>query len=178
MTSTVVDTITRRYRFCASHRLHSRRLSAEENLNLFGKCNNANGHGHNYVVFVSISGPVNPETGMIVELGALDEVVRTTIVERFDQRDLNLHPAFADHTTSGENVARLIWELLVDRIPAGRLVKIGLIETRDNYFECTGPADRGQGESLQSLESTEARMGPPADEAAPQLPCEREQEVR
>ena len=128
-------TLTRRYKFSASHRLHSACLSAEENVKVFGKCNNANGHGHNYQVYVSVRGPIEPRVGTVTDVGGLDRTVTETIVERFDHRDLNLDPAFSDQTTTGENVARLIWDLLAVKIPGGTLHKVGLVETRDNYFE-------------------------------------------
>jgi 6-pyruvoyltetrahydropterin/6-carboxytetrahydropterin synthase len=134
---TVSDTatLTRRYKFAASHRLHAGCLSAEENRTIFGKCNNPNGHGHNYVVYVTVRGPIDPRVGRVTDLGTLDRIVTETIVDRFDHRDLNFDPAFADRTTTGENVVRLIWDLLVAKIPGGELDKVGLVETRDNYFE-------------------------------------------
>ena len=128
-------TLTRRYKFSASHRLHSASLSAEENAKIFGKCNNPNGHGHNYQVYVSVRGSIEPKVGRVTDVGALDRIVTETIVNRFDHRDLNLDPAFSDRTTTGENVARLIWDLLAGKIHGGELDKVGLVETRDNYFE-------------------------------------------
>ncbi|WP_447974378.1 6-carboxytetrahydropterin synthase [Nitrospira sp. Kam-Ns4a] len=129
---------TRRYRFVAQHRLHSDRLSEEENWRVFGKCNNPNGHGHNYVVLVTVRGPVDPRTGQVTDADELDRLVTETVVQRFDHRDLNGDPEFAARVTTGENLVRFIWDLLVKRIPAGRLEKVGLIETRDNYFEYAG----------------------------------------
>jgi 6-pyruvoyltetrahydropterin/6-carboxytetrahydropterin synthase len=83
-----------RYLLSASHRLHSDALSAEENRAAYGKCNNPHGHGHNYVVEVLVGGEVDPETGMVVNLAALDEVVRKNVIERFDHANLNLDPCF------------------------------------------------------------------------------------
>lgn len=128
-------TLIRRYKFAASHRLHAGCLSAEENVKVFGKCNNANGHGHNYQVYVSVRGFIEPTAGRVTDVAALDRIVTDTIVNRFDHRDLNLDPAFSDRTTTGENVVRLIWDLLAAKIPGGELDKVGLVETRDNYFE-------------------------------------------
>jgi len=130
-------TMTRRYRFCAAHRLHTDFLTPQQNWAAFGKCNNPNGHGHNYVVLVtvkSIPGPAafRPEQ--------LDRIVEETIVSRFDHHDLNEDPAFAGTTTTGENLVKLIWDLLVDKLPSGSLEKVGVIETRDNYFEYAAPA--------------------------------------
>jgi len=132
--------LTRRYHFAASHRLHSTYLSAEQNRLLFGKCNNPNGHGHNYVVLVTVTGNLDPESGRVAELEALDLIVNEAVVARFDHKDLNHDPAFTDRVTTGENLVQFIWDLLVDQIPAGRLTKIGLVETRDNYFEYPMPA--------------------------------------
>ena len=131
-------TITRRYRFCAAHRLHTDQLSTEENWATFGKCNNPNGHGHNYVVFVSVKGDIDPLTHQVIDRQRLDAIVERTVVQRFDHRDLNQDIEFATQTTTGENLVLLMWDLLVKEIPAGRLVKVGVIETRDNYFEYSG----------------------------------------
>jgi 6-pyruvoyltetrahydropterin/6-carboxytetrahydropterin synthase len=123
--------LTRRYRFAAQHRLHSDSLSDEDNCRIFGKCNNPNGHGHNYVLLVTVQG---------VGVAELDRLVQETVIARFDHQDLNGDPAFAGQTTTGENVVLLVWEILAARLPKGRLEKVGLVETRDNYFEYAGPA--------------------------------------
>lgn len=135
--------LTRRYKFAAMHRLHTDRLSEEDNWKVFGKCNNPNGHGHNYVILVTVEGTINEQTGLVADVDALDRIVRDTVVARFDHQDLNRDPAFADKTTTGENLAILVWDLLADRIPGARLAKVGVIETRDNYFEYAGPAAAG-----------------------------------
>src|SRR3982751_4985029 len=114
-------TSTRRYKFAASHRLHADCLSAEANSKIFGKCNNPNGHGHNYQVDVTVRGPIDPQAGRVTDLNSLDRIVTETIIDRFDHRDLNLDPAFSDRTTTGENVVRLIWDLLAAKIPGGEL---------------------------------------------------------
>lgn len=129
--------VTRRYRFCAAHRLHADQLTPEENRTVFGKCNNANGHGHNYVVLVTVKSSGN---GDGVDLEQLDRLVNDTVVRRFDHHDLNGDPEFAECTTTGENLVKLIWELLEPRLPNERLAKVGVIETRDNYFEYAGSA--------------------------------------
>jgi 6-pyruvoyltetrahydropterin/6-carboxytetrahydropterin synthase len=128
--------VTRRYRFCAAHRLHTDYLSSEENLAAFGKCNNPNGHGHNYVVLVTVrsTGP----TGEGLDLDGLDRIVVERVVTRFDHHDLNQDPEFSGRTTTGENLVLLIWDLLETCFPPGQLEKVGLIETRDNYFEYAG----------------------------------------
>lgn len=137
MGSTLVN-LTRRYRFCGQHRLHSDQLSEEENWRVFGKCNNPNGHGHNYVVYVTVRGPMDATTGQVVNLQALDRLVNQRVVARFDHQDLNRDPAFRTATTTGENLARLIWDLLVADLPQGQLERVGVVETRDNYFEYAG----------------------------------------
>ena len=130
-------TMTRRYRFCAAHRLHTDFLTPQQNWAAFGKCNNPNGHGHNYVVLVT----VRSATGRAAyRPEQLDQVVGKAIVSRFDHHDLNEDLAFAETTTTGENLVKLIWDLLVDELPAGSLEKVGVIETRDNYFEYAAPA--------------------------------------
>jgi 6-pyruvoyltetrahydropterin/6-carboxytetrahydropterin synthase len=125
------------------HRLHSDQLSEADNWKVFGKCNNPNGHGHNYVVLVTVEGSIQERAGSAADVEALDRTVHETVVARFDHRDLNGDPAIADKTTTGENLAILIWDLLVDKIPSVRLANIGVIETRDNYFEYAGPAAAG-----------------------------------
>lgn len=132
--------ITRRYRFCAAHRLHTDHLSVEENRVVFGKCNNPNGHGHNYVALVTIGSPSAAQSGQTMDIDALDRIVTERIVTRFDHRDLNQDPEFATRTTTGENLVLLIWDLLVTQVPDGQLKKVAVIETRDNYFEYTGSA--------------------------------------
>jgi len=132
--------ITRRYRFCAAHRLHSDHLSVEENRVVFGKCNNPNGHGHNYVVLVTIGCPDTVQSRQAVGSDELDRIVTERIVNRFDHHDLNQDPEFATQTTTGENLVLLIWDLLVTQVPEGQLKKVAVIETRDNYFEYTGSA--------------------------------------
>lgn len=129
--------LTRRYRFCAAHRLHTDFLTPQQNWAAFGKCNNPNGHGHNYVVLVT----VKSETGQeVYQFEHLDQMVEKTIVSRFDHQDLNRDPAFISTTTTGENLVKLIWDLLIAKMPEGSLEKVGLIETRDNYFEYAAPA--------------------------------------
>ncbi len=133
-----LTSITRTYTFCAAHRLHTDQLPDDVNQKIFGKCNNLNGHGHNYTVQVTVQGELNTETGLVTNVSQLDQIVQDTIVARFDHQHLNFDPAFQNLTTTGENLARVIWGLLVKRIPMGRLEKIGVIETRDNFFEFVG----------------------------------------
>ena len=126
----------RRYMLSASHRLHSDALTAEENRATFGKCNNANGHGHNYVVEVVVGGQVDAETGMVVDLVALDEVVGERVTNRFDHANLNFDPLFAGRVPTTENLSRAIFALLKDALPAGELERVRVEETENNTFEC------------------------------------------
>jgi 6-pyruvoyltetrahydropterin/6-carboxytetrahydropterin synthase len=128
----------RRTTISASHRLHSGALSADENRATYGKCNNPHGHGHNYVVQVLVGGTVHPETGMVINLVALDEVVRTRVVERFDHASLNLDPLFVNRVPTTENLCRVIFGLLKPALPAGELVRVRVEETENNFFECEG----------------------------------------
>ena len=128
----------RRYLLSASHRLHSDALSAEENRAAYGKCNNPHGHGHNYGVEVLVGGAVDAETGMVVNLVALDEAVRARVIDRFDHTNLNLDPYFKNRVPTTENLCRAIFGLLKDALPAGELKSVRVEETENNFFECTG----------------------------------------
>ena len=127
----------RRYMMSASHRLHSEALTAEENRAAYGKCNNLHGHGHNYVVEVLVGGAVDAQTGMVVDLVALDEAVCERVMNRFDHASLNLDPIFADRVPTTENLCRAIFDLLSDALPAGQLEQVRVEETENNFFECS-----------------------------------------
>jgi len=128
----------RRAALSASHRLHSDALSAEENRAAYGKCNNPHGHGHNYVVEVLVGGEFDPETGMVVNLAALDEVLRKNVIERFDHANLNLDPCFKDRVPTTENLCSVVFGLLKDALPAGELEYVRVEETENNFFQCYG----------------------------------------
>lgn len=132
--------LTRALDFAAAHRLHAPGLSDAENQRIFGKCDNPNGHGHNYGVEVTIVGEPDPVTGMIVDLVALDAVLDREIMARFDHKHLNRDtPDFADVNPTSENLTRAIWEHLEDNIPApARLFRVVVKETERNYFEYYG----------------------------------------
>jgi 6-pyruvoyltetrahydropterin/6-carboxytetrahydropterin synthase len=134
--------ITRAYDFSASHRLHSSRLSAEENNAIFGKCNNPNGHGHNYGVEVTITGEPDGRTGMLYALDELDGIVEEEILVPFDHKHLNLDvPEFADKNPTSELLTVVIWDKLARRIPeqgSPRLSKVVVRETARNAFEYRG----------------------------------------
>jgi 6-pyruvoyltetrahydropterin/6-carboxytetrahydropterin synthase len=127
----------RRYTVSASHRLHTELLSAEENRAAYGKCNNPHGHGHNYVVEVLVGGPVKGDTGMVVDLVALDGAVRERILDRFDHANLNLDPLFRDRVPTTENFSRAIFSLLHDALPEVELEHVRVEETENNFFECS-----------------------------------------
>jgi 6-pyruvoyltetrahydropterin/6-carboxytetrahydropterin synthase len=128
----------RRYMISASHRLHTEVLSAKENQATYGKCNNPHGHGHNYVLEVLVGGAVDAETGMAVNMAALDEVVRSRVIDRFDHANLNLDPLFVNRVPTTENLSRAVFGLLNDAMPAGKLERVRVEETENNFFECAG----------------------------------------
>jgi 6-pyruvoyltetrahydropterin/6-carboxytetrahydropterin synthase len=122
----------------ASHRLHSDALTVEENRAVYGKCNNPHGHGHNYVVEVLVGGVVDPETGMLVNLAMLDEVIRTRVLERFDHTNLNLDLLFLKQAPTTENLCREVFGLLKGALPGGELEYVRVEETENNFFEYYG----------------------------------------
>ena len=128
----------RRYRFSASHRLHSPKLSEEENHRVYGKCNNPYGHGHNYVVEVSVSGTVNPATGMIANLVDLDTFVEREVIEPFDHKSLNEDvAAFREIVPTTENVCKEIYQRL-KHFSKAKLERVRVEETGNNTFEYAG----------------------------------------
>ena len=131
-------TLTRRYRFSASHRLHSNELGTLENQQIYGKCNNPYGHGHDYLIEVSVKGRFDHETGRVVDLDALDGVVREQVIDAFDHRNLNIEvPAFAELVPTTENVAVEIGRRLraAWNVEDSRIEKIRIHETPRNIFE-------------------------------------------
>jgi 6-pyruvoyltetrahydropterin/6-carboxytetrahydropterin synthase len=134
--------LTRRYRFSAAHRLHNDALSAEENARLYGKCNNPLGHGHNYVLEVTVAGPIDPATGRVYDLARLDRAVRAEVLERFDETNLNLDVEnFRTRVPTTENICMEIFELLRPHVEGGggqagaRLSGVRLEETNSNFIE-------------------------------------------
>jgi 6-pyruvoyltetrahydropterin/6-carboxytetrahydropterin synthase len=130
--------LTRRYIFSASHRLHTDRLSMEENRTVYGKCNNPHGHGHNYALEVTVSGQVDPATGMVCNLADLDNAVRRDVLDRFDHENLNVRSEFASHVPTTENLGEVIYHILKQNFKAAHLEKVRLEETAMNSFEYTG----------------------------------------
>jgi len=130
--------LSRRYRFSASHRLHSPQLGEEENWRVYGKCNNPYGHGHNYVVEVAVSGPVQEDTGMIANLADLDAFVDSEVIEPFDHKYLNEEIAeFREKVPTTENICIEIFNRL-RRFPCARLERVRVEETGLNSFEYLG----------------------------------------
>ena len=128
----------RRYRFAAAHRLHSPALSDEENLRLYGKCNNPLGHGHNYLVEICVSGDVDPATGMIANLADLDGFVEREVLDVFDHRSLNDEVAvFRTEVPTTENLCREIFRR-VRAFPQAKLERVRVEETSNNSFEYAG----------------------------------------
>ena len=132
--------VTRCYEFAASHRLHSPHLSAEENRELFGKCNYEHGHGHNYEVEVTLAGPIDPRSGRVIDPDVLDEIVHREVVDRYDHRHFNHDiPEFAGLIPSAEIITRMIWNRLEQYIPQpARLYRVLVRETARNIFEYYG----------------------------------------
>ncbi len=130
--------LTRRYMFSASHRLHSDEMSEEENQATYGKCNNPYGHGHNYMVEVTVSGPVDDETGMVCNLVDLDGFVHNEILERYDHQNLNQLPEFAEKVPTTENLCIEIYDILKRGFPMAHLDKVRIEETMMNSFEYWG----------------------------------------
>jgi 6-pyruvoyltetrahydropterin/6-carboxytetrahydropterin synthase len=127
--------LTRRYRFAASHRLHRPNFSESENARIYGKCSNPYGHGHNYSLEVTVTGPVDSATGMVANLGELDPFVEREVVEAFDHRYLNEEVAeFGETVPTAENICREIYRRLKS-FPAAQLERVRLEETSKNSFE-------------------------------------------
>jgi len=129
---------SRGYEISASHRLHTEALSQAENRATFGKCNNPYGHGHNYRIEVTVGGPVDPETGMVIDMVRLDTVVRSKVLDRFDAMNLNNDLLFANQVSTTENLSIAIYELLGPALHPVKLEKVRIEETENNFFEYAG----------------------------------------
>ncbi len=127
--------LTRRYLFSASHRLHNDEMSPEENRTTYGKCNNPYGHGHNYAVEVTVSGPVDSRTGMVCNLVDLDDCVGREVLERYDHQNLNMLPEFGALVPTTEKLCREIYEILQRTFRHAHLDKVRIEETMMNSFE-------------------------------------------
>lgn len=131
--------LSRRYRFSASHRLHVDSFSDEVNQETFGKCNNPHGHGHNYVVQVTYSGAIDPETGMVANLADLDRFAQERVLSRFDHTNLNTLDLFAKGVPTTENFAIALQQIFKE-FTAARLENVHVEETGNNSFDFAGEA--------------------------------------
>ncbi|MEM0951816.1 MAG: 6-carboxytetrahydropterin synthase [Cyanobacteria bacterium P01_H01_bin.74] len=134
--------LTRTYNFPASHRLFNPEWTDEENEAIFQKCNNINGHGHNYGLEVTVKGDILPELGMVIDIYELDSLVNQHLLDWVDHKNLNLDvPFLAGIIPTTENLARAFWKQLSDHIPApAQLARIRLIETPNNFADYFGPS--------------------------------------
>jgi 6-pyruvoyltetrahydropterin/6-carboxytetrahydropterin synthase len=133
--------ITRKERFNAAHKLHRKDWSNEKNMDVFGKCSNPNWHGHNYDLFVTVKGDINPETGFVIDLKYLSTLIKDKIVDKIDHKNVNLDVDFMEgKMASTEVLAQAIWEQLADAIAAQgcSLHCIKLYETENNFVEYFG----------------------------------------
>jgi len=131
--------VTRRVSFSSAHRLNNAALTPEENSRIFGKCNNPNYHGHNYVLEVVVAGEIDPATGYVFDLKILKEILNEHILSKVDHKNLDLDVDFLKGViTTTENLAVAIWKQLEDKIPHGKLYSVKLYETENNYIEYKG----------------------------------------
>lgn len=133
-------TIYRKAHFNAAHRLYRKEWDDAKNLEVFGKCSNPNYHGHNYELEVGVSGKVNPETGFLMNLKTLREIIEEEVEEPFDHKNLNIEvPEFKELNPTVENIAMVIWNKLRNRIDKEYGISVKLYETPRNFVVYTGP---------------------------------------
>jgi len=130
--------LSRRYLFSASHRLHSEEMSAAQNRAIYGKCNNPYGHGHNYVLQLTVSGQVDRKTGMVCNLVDLDSFVEREVLDRYDHENLNTLPEFSQQVPTTENLCIHIYEIVHRGFQSAHLERVRLEETMMNSFEYSG----------------------------------------
>jgi 6-pyruvoyltetrahydropterin/6-carboxytetrahydropterin synthase len=133
--------LTRAYIFSASHRLHCDDFSPQKNLEVYGKCNNPHGHGHNYRIEVTVGGQVDPKLGMICDLGQLDTFVQNEIIERYGLANLNTFREFKDVVPTTENLSVEIFNRIRSGFKPAQITKIRIEETAMNSFEYSGGAE-------------------------------------
>ena len=132
-------TVSRKAHFNAAHRLYRKDWSTEQNNAIFGKCNNPNYHGHNYELIVSVTGAIDPETGFVMDVKILSEMIKKNIEDQFDHKNLNLDvPAFSELNPTAENIAVVIWNLLRVEIKETLDLEITLYETPRNFVTYRG----------------------------------------
>jgi 6-pyruvoyltetrahydropterin/6-carboxytetrahydropterin synthase len=138
---TEIVTASRKVHFNATHRLHNPNWSDEKNEKIFGKCNNENYHGHNYDLIVKVTGPVDPDTGYVIDLKILNEIIRQHVIEKYDHKNLYLDvPDFKDINPSAENISINIWHILRIQLDPDLKLVVQLFETERNFVEYSGPA--------------------------------------
>ena len=128
--------VFRKEHFNAAHRLHNPLWSEDKNQQVFGKCNNPSYHGHNYEMIVQITGEIDPETGYVMDMKVLSDIIKHNIVEKFDHKNLNLDTEeFKNLNPTAENIALVIWKILRPKIDSKHDLKIKLYETERNFVE-------------------------------------------
>jgi 6-pyruvoyltetrahydropterin/6-carboxytetrahydropterin synthase len=131
--------VFRKEHFNAAHRLHNSNWDAEKNKTIFGKCNNPNYHGHNYDLTVEVEGEIDPETGYVIDIKILSDIVKEQVTDRFDHKNLNLDvPEFKDLNPTAENIAVVIWNLIREKLDSKFTLTIRLYETERNFVEYSG----------------------------------------
>ena len=130
--------LSRRYRLSASHRLHSDSFTADQNRAVYGKCNNPHGHGHNYIVEVTLGGPVDITTGMVCDLGELDAFAQTNLLDRFDYMNLNTLEAFRAIVSTTENFTIEVYRIF-RAFPGAKITRVRIEETSNNSFDYSEP---------------------------------------
>lgn len=134
-------TISRQAHFNAAHRLHNPNWDAERNREIFGKCNNPNYHGHNYELIVQLTGQIDPETGYVMDMKILSDLIKTEICDRFDHKNLNLDTnEFLNLNPTAENICVVIWNILRSKIDLNKQLKVILYETERNFVAYEGLA--------------------------------------
>ena len=134
-----IVTVTRRLRFNAAHRVHNTALSDAENTALFGKCNNPNWHGHNYLLEVAVEGPIDDRTGYVIDLGVLRSIVQREVIDRVDHRNMNVDVDFMRGINpTAENIVVACWRAIESHVTPGTLKRLRLWETENNYVEYDG----------------------------------------
>jgi 6-pyruvoyltetrahydropterin/6-carboxytetrahydropterin synthase len=139
--------LSRRYILSASHRLYSEAYSEAQNRAVYGKCANPHGHGHNYMVEVTVGGQVDPVTGMVCDLAALDDCVRTKVIDRFDHTNLNFDQLFQGQVPTTENLCLAIHDLIAEDFVQADLERVRVEETQNNFFEYSGKGKHGPASS-------------------------------
>ena len=132
--------VFRKSHFNAAHRLHNPAWSEERNREVFGLCNSPNYHGHNYDLEVKVTGDIDPDTGMVLDLGWLADLIKREIEDRFDHKNLNLDvEEFRDLNPTAENIAVVIWRILRAHLPEQYGLGVRLYETPRNFVEVLSP---------------------------------------